>query len=77
MTTDSEMFLKVLDTIRDSLFIYGGGDSKMSAEEKSTALKTCEDFADFLVEVMDLKVLNSDGNSFTIEGKIQNPKDIF
>ena len=77
MTTDSEMLLKILDTIRDSLFIYGSGDSKMSEEEKSAALKTCEDFADFLVEVMDLKVLNSDGNSFTIEGKIRNPKDIF
>lgn len=77
MTTDSEMLLKVLDTIRDSLFIYGSVESKMSAEEKSIALKTCEDFADFLVEVMDLKVLKSDGNSFIIEGKIQSPEDIF
>lgn len=77
MATNSEMLLKILDTIRDSLFVYGKDDSKMSSAEKEIALKTCEDFADFLIEVLDLQVVNAGDDTFTIEGKIQNPEEIF
>jgi hypothetical protein len=77
MATNSEMLLKILDTIRDSLFVYGKDDSKMSSAEKEIALKTCEDFADFLIEVLDLRVVNAGDDTFTIEGKIQNPEEIF
>ena len=77
MATNSEMLLKILDTIRASLFVYGKDDSKMSSAEKEIALKTCEDFADFLIEVLDLQVVNAGDDTFTIEGKIQNPEEIF
>ena len=45
--------------------------------QKEIALKTCEDFADFLIEVLDLQVVNAGDDTFTIEGKIQNPEEIF
>lgn len=77
MATDSEIMLKISNVIRDSLYVYGGNGAGMSEKEKEIAIKTCEDFADFLIEVLDLEVVEFQDNLFTVDGRFQNPEDIF
>jgi hypothetical protein len=49
----------------------------MSDKEKEVAIKTCEDFADFLIEVLELEVVEFEDGLFTVDGRFQNPEDIF
>jgi hypothetical protein len=77
MATDSEIMLKISKVIRDSLYVYSGNGVGMSDKEKEVAMKTCEDFADFLIEVLELEVVEFEDGLFTVDGRFQNPEDIF